>query len=357
MSVNEQIQQTGRKEKEEDPAFFIFEQFIVYAGCFLLGIKNLSEEEQANLIYAWTDYARAFDYKGRVSKRRAELAKNASITPWERPETDWKYYQNYIVPAFTKTFGRIATSAMSYIMSNDDSTMLLFNTNDPNLFVQETFGNREFRDLLKKSLQSEPLYGVSKTRQMEIEFKASQDFAEIEGGFFRRDKLVQIFHILRADTLQLYSLIDKAGSTKGRPLLISDTFGHFIALPPVTIGKEKEEADKGEEEAAAKEPISEAGSVPQEEEKTPPPLSDEGQGETPHEEPRSLDPSLILERHKRIIEFRERGKSYRQIARMVKISKSTVALELKHHRELRCGCENPKTEAQEKLASATTKVN
>jgi hypothetical protein len=338
--MGEQVQQTG-KEKEEDPAFFIFEQFIIYAACFLLETKkNLSEEEQANIIYAWTDYAKAFGFKERVLKRKTELAENASVTPWERPEIDNKYYQNYIVPAFMKTFGRIATNSTSYVMSNEGA-ILLFNTNDPNLFVQELFGNQEFRELLKKSLQNEPLYEISKTRQMEIEFQTIQDFAEIEGGFFRRDKLVQIFHILRADTLQLYFLIDEVGHIEGRPLLISDGFGHFIALPPV----EKEEEEEEEE------PTSEARSVPPHEEQRTPssPLGDT-QSEALVEDRQSPDPNLIIERHKRIIELRQKGKSYRRIARIVKISKSTVALELKHHRELSCGCENPKTEAHEKLS-------
>jgi hypothetical protein len=343
--MGEQVQQTGREEREEDPAFFIFDEFIIYTACFLMRIKNLTEEEQANLIFAWDDYARGFDYKGRVSKRRAELAKNACITPWERPETNKDYFTNYIVPAFVKTFGHTAANATSYIMSADHITML-FNANDPYLFVQQEFGNQGFRELLKKSLANEPLFKVSKEKQMQLEFIANGDIAEIRGNYFRRDKLVQIIHVLRADSLQLYFLMDETGNTKDRPLLVSDGFGHFIALPPVTIRADKE-ADKEEE------PTSKAGSEAQEQEEqesTPSSLNNT-QSEALVEERPSPDPNLIIERHKQIIELRERGRSYRGIARRLKVSKSTVALELKQHRELRCDCEHPKIEVQENSQS------
>jgi hypothetical protein len=138
-----QVQQTARKEREEDPAFFIFEQFIVYACCFLMRINSVSEEDKANLIFSWYDYAKAFDFKGTVLRRRAELAKNACITPWERPETNKDYFTNYVVPAFMKTFGHTAANATSYIMSADNTTML-FDANDPHLFVQQEFGNQDF---------------------------------------------------------------------------------------------------------------------------------------------------------------------------------------------------------------------
>jgi hypothetical protein len=288
-----------QREANYQPVLKVFLHTIVEA-------KSLSAEQRIELL----------DCFNKVRKELSEevTSQSPSATPWENVDAS-DYFQEYIVPAFIHEFGRTKSAAYSYIWSSD-GTAVLFDANDSTLFLHHTFLDAEFRELLKTALEKEPDWR-SKEAQMRLEFHVDSEEVGIGKSSYSSNILVKILHIFRADQINLYPVPDKSGDEIDRPLAISDSRGHFVIIAPVVT---QEEEDKQ--------------ALQDEDEQDVPSNSEDPH----HAEEATTNEDSILERHRKILELREQGKSFRQIADELNMPKSSAAAEVSKHNSSTCLC-------------------
>jgi hypothetical protein len=128
-------------------------------------------------------------------------------------------------------------------------------------------------------------------------------------------RLIKILHIFRADPVILYPVPNQNGEETHRPLMVSDGNRHFVIIAPLEAVEEKQDVQD-----EAMQDVASSSEDPQ------------------HAETATTNDDSNLERHKRILELREQGKSYCEIGKELTMPKSSAAAEVAKHSSSTCIC-------------------